>query len=102
LAAASRRVPVVIDGFISGAAALAAYHLEPKVKDYLIAGHCSVERGHRAILELLGLAPLLDLDLRLGEGTGAAFAISIVEASIKILTQMATLKSASISEKIDR
>jgi nicotinate-nucleotide--dimethylbenzimidazole phosphoribosyltransferase len=102
LAAASRRVPVVIDGFISGAAALAAYHLEPKVKDYLIAGHCSVERGHRAILELLGLAPLLDLDLRLGEGTGAALAISIVEASIKILTQMATFKSASISEKIDR
>ena len=100
LVAASKRVPVVIDGFISGAAALVAYHLEPNVKDYMIAGHCSVEKGHRAILNHLGLKPLLDLELRLGEGTGAALAMSIIEASVKILTQMATFKSAAVSERI--
>lgn len=99
LAAASRRVPIVIDGFISGAAALVAYSLEPKVKDYLIAGHCSVERGHKIILEHIGLKPLLDLDLRLGEGTGAALAMQIIEAGIKILTQMATFRNAGVSEK---
>ena len=99
LAAAARRIPVVIDGFISGAAALAAYHLEPKVKDYLIAAHCSVERGHKIVLDYLGLAPLLDLNLRLGEGTGAALAIGLVEASIKIMTEMATFKSAGVAEK---
>jgi len=99
LAAASRRVPVVIDGFISGAAALIACGLEPKVKDYMIAAHCSVERGHRIILDYIGLKPLLDFDLRLGEGTGAALAMSIVEASIKILTEMATFRTAGVSEK---
>lgn len=101
LASASRRIPVVIDGFISGAAALIAYHLEPKVKDYLIAAHCSVERGHRLILDHLGLAPLLDLNLRLGEGTGAALGINLIEAAIKIITQMATFKSAGVSQKSD-
>ncbi|MDI6606052.1 MAG: nicotinate-nucleotide--dimethylbenzimidazole phosphoribosyltransferase, partial [Candidatus Omnitrophota bacterium] len=99
LAAASRKIPVVIDGFISGAAALIAYALAPKVKDYMIAAHCSVERGHRAILDYIGLKPLLDFDLRLGEGTGAALAISMMEASVKILTQMATFQSASVSQK---
>ena len=99
LSAASKKIPVVIDGFISGAAALVAYHLEPKLKDYMIASHCSAEKGHRIILEHLGLKPLLDLDLRLGEGTGAALGISIVEAAIKILTQMATFKSAGVSKK---
>lgn len=97
LAAASRRVPVVIDGFISGAAALIAFHLEPKVKDYMIAAHSSVEKGHKIILDHIGLNPLLDLDLRLGEGTGAALGISIVEAGVKILTQMATFKSAGVT-----
>jgi nicotinate-nucleotide--dimethylbenzimidazole phosphoribosyltransferase len=100
LAAAARRVPVVIDGFISGAAALIAYQLEPKVKDYLIAGHCSVERGHKIVLGHLGLKPILDLDLRLGEGTGAALAIGIIEASIKIFTEMATFKNASVSTSL--
>jgi nicotinate-nucleotide--dimethylbenzimidazole phosphoribosyltransferase len=100
LAAASKRVPILIDGFISGAAALIAYYIEPKVKDYMIAGHCSVERGHRIILEHIGLKPILDLDLRLGEGTGAALGMNIIEAAVKILTQMATFKSASVSEKI--
>ena len=100
IACASRRVPVVIDGFISGAASLIAYQLEPKVKDYMIAAHCSVEKGHRLILEYMGLKPLLDLDMRLGEGTGAALGMSIVEACIKILTEMATFQSASVSQKI--
>jgi len=99
LAAAAKRIPVVIDGFISGAAALTAYHIEPKVKDYLIASHCSVEKGHRIILSHIGLRPILDLDLRLGEGTGAALGINIVEAAIKILTQMATFKSAGVSKR---
>ncbi|MBW7992819.1 MAG: nicotinate-nucleotide--dimethylbenzimidazole phosphoribosyltransferase [Planctomycetes bacterium] len=102
LAAASKRIPVVIDGFISGAAALIAYQLEPKVKDYLIAAHCSVEQGHKIILDYIGLKPLLDLDLRLGEGTGAALAMNIVEASVKILTEMATFQSASVCERIDK
>lgn len=99
LAAASRKVPIVIDGFISGAAALIAFHLEPKIKDYLIASHCSVEKGHRVILKHMGLKPLLDLDLRLGEGTGAALGIGLAEASVKILTQMATFKKANVSER---
>jgi nicotinate-nucleotide--dimethylbenzimidazole phosphoribosyltransferase len=100
LAAAAKRVPVIIDGFISGAAALIAYQLQPKIKDYMIASHCSCEIGHKAVLDYMGLRPLLDLDLRLGEGTGAALAMGIAEASIKILTQMATFESASVSEKI--
>lgn len=102
LAAASKRIPVVIDGFISGAAALIAYQLEPKVKDYMIAAHCSVEQGHKIILDYIGLKPLLDLDLRLGEGTGAALGMSIVEAAIKILIEMATFQSASVSGRIDK
>jgi nicotinate-nucleotide--dimethylbenzimidazole phosphoribosyltransferase len=101
LAAASRRVPVVIDGFISAAAALIACHLEPKVKDYFIAAHCSVERGHRVVLNHLGLEPILDLDLRLGEGTGSALAMNIVEAGIRILTEMATFQAAGVSEKVE-
>ncbi|MFH1428951.1 MAG: nicotinate-nucleotide--dimethylbenzimidazole phosphoribosyltransferase [Candidatus Margulisiibacteriota bacterium] len=98
LAATAKNIPIVIDGFISGAAAMIAYHIEPKVKHYLIASHCSVEQGHRYILEHLGLKPILDLNLRLGEGTGAALAIQIIEAAINILTQMATFKDANVSE----
>lgn len=97
LAAAAKKIPVVIDGFISGAAALIAYHIEPKVKDYMIASHCSAEIGHKIILEHIGLKPILDLNLRLGEGTGAALGINIIEAAVKILTQMATFKSAGVS-----
>ncbi|NQU95016.1 MAG: nicotinate-nucleotide--dimethylbenzimidazole phosphoribosyltransferase [Candidatus Omnitrophica bacterium] len=99
LAAAARRVPVIIDGFISGAAALIAFKLEPKVKDYMIAAHSSVEKGHKVTLNFLGLKPLLYFGLRLGEGTGAALGINIVEASIKILTEMATFQSAGVSEQ---
>ncbi|MBM3253756.1 MAG: nicotinate-nucleotide--dimethylbenzimidazole phosphoribosyltransferase [Candidatus Omnitrophica bacterium] len=102
LAAASKRIPVVIDGFISGAAGLIAYQLEPRVKDYMIASHCSVEKGHRFILDYMGLSPILNLNLRLGEGTGAALGIAIIESAIKILTEMATFQSASVSERIDK
>ena len=100
LAAASHRIPIVIDGFISGAAALIAYELAPTAKVYMIAAHRSVERGHAVILESLGLKPLLDLNMRLGEGTGAALGISIVEAACKILTEMATFEEAGVAEQM--
>lgn len=100
LAAAAKKIPVVTDGFISGAAALIAFRIEPKVKEYMIASHISQELGHRIILDHIGIKPLLNLNLRLGEGTGATLGINIVEAATKILTQMATFKSASVSEKI--
>lgn len=101
LAGAANRVPVVVDGFISGVAALLAYKLEPKVKDYLIASHCSVEVGHNRILNWIGIKPLLNLNLRLGEGTGAALGINLVEAACKILTEMAKFASAGVSEKLE-
>jgi nicotinate-nucleotide--dimethylbenzimidazole phosphoribosyltransferase len=100
LAAASHRIPIVIDGFISGAAALIAYELAPAVRDYMIAAHRSVERGHSVILDYIGLKPLLDLNMRLGEGTGAALGISIVDAACKILTEMKTFKEAGVSEEL--
>ncbi len=99
LAGAAHKIPVVIDGFISGAAALIAYHIEPKTKEYMIASHCSVEIGHKIILEHIGLRPLFNLDLRLGEGTGAALGISLADAAIKILTEMATFENAKVSQK---
>ncbi|HTY45021.1 MAG TPA: nicotinate-nucleotide--dimethylbenzimidazole phosphoribosyltransferase [Patescibacteria group bacterium] len=99
LAAAARKVPVVVDGFISSAAALTAYRIEPKVKNYMIAAHESVEGGHAHILAHIGLKPLLNLQLRLGEGTGAALAMGLADAAVKILTQMATFQSANVSEK---
>jgi nicotinate-nucleotide--dimethylbenzimidazole phosphoribosyltransferase len=98
LGAAAHRIPVVIDGFISGAAALIAVGLSPGVRDYLIASHVSVEIGHRAILEHLGLSPLLDLELRLGEGTGAALGMFLVEAATRTLSDMATFSEAGVSE----
>jgi len=101
LGAAAQRIPVVIDGFIAGAAALIATRLCPKVKDYLIAAHVSAEAGHKVMLDYLGLEPLLDLGMRLGEGTGAALAISIVEAAAKTLVEMATFADAGVSEKLD-
>jgi len=99
LGAAARRVPVMIDGFISGAAALIAAGLCPQAKDYMIAGHVSVEPGHLACLEYLGLKPLLNLNMRLGEGTGGAIGISLAEASCRILSEMATFEEAGVSEK---
>jgi nicotinate-nucleotide--dimethylbenzimidazole phosphoribosyltransferase len=97
LAAAASRVPVVIDGFISGAAALIAAALAPGVKDFLIAAHVSTEPGHRLLLEHLGLNPLLDLGMRLGEGTGAALGISLAETAARILNEMATFADAGVS-----
>ncbi|MFH1394549.1 MAG: nicotinate-nucleotide--dimethylbenzimidazole phosphoribosyltransferase [Candidatus Omnitrophota bacterium] len=101
LAACSRRVPVVVDGFISSAAALIAYKLEPKTKDYMISAHSSVEKGHKIILDYMGLKPLLNFNLRLGEGTGAALAIGVVDAAVKVLTQMATFDGAGVSKEKD-
>ena len=102
LGAAAGRVPVVLDGFIAGAAALIATGLQPRCRDYLIASHRSVERGHHAVLESLHLKPLLDLDLRLGEGTGACLGMNLVCAAIRIYTEMATFGEAGVSEKGDR
>lgn len=97
LAGAAHRVPVVIDGFISGAAALVAVRLQPAIRDYLIASHLSEEPGHRGMLELVGLRPMLYMKMRLGEGTGAALAMPIVEAALKIMHEMATFDDAGIS-----
>lgn len=102
LASAAHRIPVVIDGFISGTAALLAIKLCPKVRDFLIASHCSVEIGHQILLQHVGLKPLMNMDLRLGEGTGAALGIGIVEASLKILTEMATFAEAGVAEKKEK
>jgi nicotinate-nucleotide--dimethylbenzimidazole phosphoribosyltransferase len=98
LGAAAGRVPVVIDGFISGAAALIAAALAPQIKDYLIAAHVSAEAGHAAMLKFLGLKPVLSLDMRLGEGTGAALGIFIAEAAARTLNEMATFAEAGVSE----
>jgi nicotinate-nucleotide--dimethylbenzimidazole phosphoribosyltransferase len=97
LGAAARRKPVLVDGFISTAGALVAQALCPLSASYLLAAHRSVEPGHRAALEHLGKQPLLDLNLRLGEGTGAALAMPLVEASVRVLTEMATFEEAAVS-----
>jgi len=99
LGAAAHHIPVVIDGFISGAAALIAAGLAPGLRDYLIASHLSAESGHKILLEHLGLSPLLDLGMRLGEGTGAALGIVIVEAAVKTLAEMATFGEAGVSKE---
>jgi nicotinate-nucleotide--dimethylbenzimidazole phosphoribosyltransferase len=99
LGAAARRLPVIVDGFISGTAALVATELCPRVRDYLIAGHMSVEIGHRLLLERLELVPLLNLNLRLGEGTGAVMAMHLVDDAVAVLTEMATFAEAGVSEK---
>jgi len=99
IAAASKRIPVVIDGFISAAAALIAVKRAPRTREYLISAHQSVETGHRAMLKYLDLAPLLDLNLRLGEGTGAALAFHLIEASTRILKEIATFEEAGVSDK---
>jgi nicotinate-nucleotide--dimethylbenzimidazole phosphoribosyltransferase len=98
LEAASRRVPVMLDGFISGAAALIAARVAPACKSYFLAGHQSAEGGHRYVLEHLGLRPLLQLDMRLGEGTGAVLALHLVDAAERIVREMATFESAGVSD----
>jgi nicotinate-nucleotide--dimethylbenzimidazole phosphoribosyltransferase len=100
LAGAVNRRPVVVDGFISTAAAMIAVRLAPRVRHYLIASHRSKEQGHTLMLDWLGLEPVFDLEMRLGEGTGAALAMMVVEAACKILAEMATFDEAGVSEKI--
>ena len=99
LAGAYHRRPVVIDGFISTAGALIAHTLCPTVTDYIFAGHVSEESGHRAMLKYLGLDPILDLGMRLGEGTGGALAMGIIEAAVKIFTEVLTFEEAGVPDK---
>ncbi len=99
LGAAAQRAAVVIDGFISGAAALIAAGICPAVTRYLFAAHRSVEVGHRLVLERLGLIPLLDLGMRLGEGTGAALAMRLLEDALAIQREMATFDEAGVSDR---
>ncbi len=99
LGAAAQRKPVIIDGLITTAGALLAQGLDERVTDYIIASHRSAEPGHPVALERLGKKPLLDLNLRLGEGTGAALAMHLVEASMRILNDMATFEEAQVSGK---
>jgi len=97
LGCAARKKPVIVDGFISSAAALIAQGLSPASTAYMIAGHCSAEPGHKAMLAKLDKKALLDLDMRLGEGTGATLAMNLVEAAQRILTRVATFAEAAVS-----
>lgn len=97
LECARSRVAVVVDGFISSAGALVALQLAENVADYCFFSHMSAEQGHRIFFEKLGLTPILNLDMRLGEGTGAALAMGIIEAGVKIINEMATFAEAGVS-----
>ncbi|NTU53850.1 MAG: nicotinate-nucleotide--dimethylbenzimidazole phosphoribosyltransferase [Chlorobiaceae bacterium] len=99
LGAASVGMPVVVDGFISTSAAVCAIKLSCKVSDYLFFSHLSNEQGHRAVMQKLGARPILNLDLRLGEGTGGALAMQVIDASLKLYHEMATFSSAGVSGK---
>jgi nicotinate-nucleotide--dimethylbenzimidazole phosphoribosyltransferase len=99
IGAAREGIPVVVDGFISTAGALIAHALDNTVADYLFAGHNSVEIGHRAMLDAMGLKPILDLGLRLGEGTGAALAMTVLDGALKIYREMATFQDAGVSDR---
>lgn len=100
LGAAAERVPIVSDGFIATSAAALAVRFNPDVRDYLFLGHLSAELGHAALIQNIGLEPLLTLDMRLGEATGAALAIFVIEAAAKILDEMATFESAGITDRV--
>jgi nicotinate-nucleotide--dimethylbenzimidazole phosphoribosyltransferase len=102
IGAARYQIPIVTDGFISTAAAALACAIEPQIKEYLFAGHRSEEPGHRFLLEYLGLDPILALEMRLGEGTGAMLAMSIIEAASRLYTDMATFASSGVSEACAR
>jgi nicotinate-nucleotide--dimethylbenzimidazole phosphoribosyltransferase len=99
LAAAFHRRSVVIDGFISTAGALIAHALCPTVVDYIFAGHCSEESGHRYMLDYLKLDPILDLGMRLGEGTGGALSMSIIEGAVRIFSEVLTFEEAGVAGK---
>lgn len=102
LGGASLGIPVVVDGFISTAGAVIAGLICPAAKDYMIFSHVSEESGHDYMLRFLGVRPLLDLGLRLGEGTGAALAMSLAEASVRILTEMSTFAGAGVSGPLEK
>jgi len=102
LGGAERRVPVVVDGFVSTAGALIALGLCPEVKDYIFISHKSAEKGHGLVLEKLSLEPVLDLDMRLGEGTGAVLAMFIIEAGVKAFNEMATFEEAGVSREEEK
>ncbi|HVQ74730.1 MAG TPA: nicotinate-nucleotide--dimethylbenzimidazole phosphoribosyltransferase, partial [Candidatus Binatia bacterium] len=99
LAGAARQLPVMLDGFITGAAALVAVRLAPAARHFVLASHRSAEPGHAAVLADLGLDPYLDLSMRLGEGTGTALGIGLARAAADLLRDMATFKSAGVSER---
>ena len=99
LAAAFHQRPVVIDGFISTAGALIAHALCPTVTDYIFAGHCSEESGHRYMLDYLKLDPILDLGMRLGEGTGAALSMGIIEGAVRMFKDVLTFEEAGVADK---
>ncbi len=99
LGGAAQRTPVVVDGFISTAGALAALKLKPAVADYIFFSHLSEEAGHRIVMNAMGIKPILDLNMRLGEGTGGALAMTLIQASLKMATEMATFSSAHVSGK---
>jgi nicotinate-nucleotide--dimethylbenzimidazole phosphoribosyltransferase len=101
LGTAAAHRPAVVDGFISGAAALIAWTLSPTLSHYLIASHQSVEPGHRIGMETMGLSPLLDMGMRLGEGSGATLAMPIIEAAAKCLAEMATFADAGVAERTE-
>lgn len=102
LTAAANRIPVVIDGFISSAAALVASKIKPASLQYMIASHVSEEPGHKIMLEMMGLYPMLHMKMRLGEGTGAVLAFHIIEAATRIQSEMATFESAGVSRSSSR
>ena len=100
LESARCRIPVVVDGFISSAGALVAMKMNRNVVDYCFFSHMSAEQGHRKFFHQTGLKPILDLEMRLGEGTGAALAMNIIEAGVKILTEMATFAEAGVNADV--
>jgi nicotinate-nucleotide--dimethylbenzimidazole phosphoribosyltransferase len=101
LGAAAVRVPVVVDGFIATAAAAAAEKIRPRIREHLIFSHRSAEGGHALALQAMGVRAMLDLDMRLGEGTGAALAMSLIESALALFHEMVTFESAGVSEKIE-
>lgn len=100
LGAASHRIPIVVDGLISSAAALVAYELHPELRMFLLAGHKSVEVGQQAVFERIGIKPILDLNMRLGEGTGAVLAMNIIDAACRVLNEMGTFSEMGVDQSI--
>ena len=99
LGAAARRMLILVDGFTVSVAVAVAARLDPAVLDYCVFGHCSAEHAHRALLEYLQVRPLLDLGMRLGEGSGAALGLSVVRAAAALFTDMATFEGAGVSDR---